>query len=563
MSLSEGIIRACEFFYLKIPDNNSANFPSEIFGDNLNLNLNRLRTATKISKKKFSEIYDKFIKRYSTQIILKQNPVDMNIYFCDYLLNAAKNHAATDDYFDFEFYNKTSAEQKTFIMQNYRVKIRVLCNDYMACKILDNKIAAVEKFAEFVHRDWLDSTNCSLDDFKKFVAKNPRFFIKPIIGSYGRDAAIIQIDSDNYIAEVLNQLANKKCIIEGVINQHESLKEFCPDTLNTIRINTLKDIHGVVHILTAGGRFGRVGKVVDNFHGGGFSAIINPETGIIISDGINKAHERMERHPDTGKVFKGFQYPFWDKVCATVMRMARVIPQLNHVGWDIAINAENEIELVEANANPDVDVQQAPDSVGRLYIYKNYIDEWQDYKNAQMKMLGYKINALADFRSDYESSQVRNDRRLKILLNKLIGDCRSVIDVGCRKNKFIESICAKDIKYIPIDFANHDEKTVVCDLNKNFPDIKADTCICAMTAEYIENLPKFFDNICNAAQKQILMLCRPLDKEIYIANRWKNPFPTDFIEEFLISSMQKNNFRLQSLTADEENPSVIIYDFRK
>lgn len=563
MSLSEGVLRACDFFYLKVPENFNGDFPSDCFGENLELNLDILRRASHLNKKDFSKIYGKFKEKFSSQIPLKRNSANLNIYFCDYVLNSMKNHADVEDYFDFEFYRKSSDEQKTFIMQFHRVQTRVLCNDFAACEFLDNKVMAIEKFADFVHRDWLDSQNCSLEDLKNFVEKNPRFFTKPIIGSYGRDAAIITVNENVNLERLLNWIVNRKCIVEGVINQHESLKEFCPDTLNTIRVNTLCDVHGVVHILTAGGRFGRVGKIVDNFHGGGFSTIIDPETGIIISDGINKSHKRSAFHPDTKKVFKGFQYPFWDKVRDTVIKMAKVIPQLNHVGWDIAINSDCEIELVEANCNPDVDVQQAPDSVGRIYLYKSLIEEWQEYKNLQMKFLGYRINNLKDFKSAYENPSFRLNSRMKFLFEKLAEDCRSIIDVGCREKKFIGTLCAKNIKYIPIDFIRYDEEILACDLNKNFPDIKADACICAFTAEYIENLPRFFENICNAAQKQILMLCRPIDKEIYKATRWKNPVLNDFTEEFLITSMKKNNFRLQSLTVEIDNSSIIAYDFRK
>ena len=548
MSLSEGIIRACNFFNLKVPEN--INFPSDFFCENLKLDLDFLRCTTKLSEEKFSQLYNKFTKKYSEQTFLKQNSTDMNIYFCDYLLHARKNSATIEDYFDFDFYKKNFAEQKTFRLQVHRKQTRIICNDFRACELLDNKVMTLKIFSEFVHRDWLDSTTCSIEEFKNFIAKHPNFFIKPIVGSLGKDAAIVQIDINADIEKLFDIIKERNCIIEEIITQHESISEFCPDTLNTIRVNTLTDIHGVVHIMTTGGRFGRVGKVVDNFFSGGFFVAIDTETGKIISDAANKFHESSETHPDTNKIFKGFQYPAWNKICAAVKKMAKIIPQLNNIGWDIAINADCEVELVEANSNPDVHVMQTPENIGKLHLYQPFINEWENYKYRQMKFLGYKINNLKDFKSAYESYAVKQAES-KILFDKLISNCASVIDVGCRKDNFIKTFCAEHIKYIPID------------LNEDFSDIKADACICAMIAEFTENLPQFLKNLCNAADKQILMLCRPIDKEINLNYRWKNPVLTDFTEEFLINTMQKNNFRLQSLETLQNNLSLIIYEFIK
>ena len=69
--------------------------------------------------------------------------------------------------------------------------------------------------------------------------------------------------------------------------------------------------------------------------------------------------------------------------------------------------------------------------------------------------------------------------------------------------------------------------------------------------------------MCNFAQKQILMLCRPVDKEIHAAYRWENPFLTDFTEDFLIKTMAQNNFQLNAQSAASDNRAIILYDFRR
>ena len=59
------------------------------------------------------------------------------------------------------------------------------------------------------------------------------------------------------------------------------------------------------------------------------------------------------------------------------------------------------------------------------------------------------------------------------------------------------------------------------------------------------------------------MLCRPADLEEYPEYRWKNPFLTDFTEEFLIKTLAQNNFRLNAKEFAPNHRSVVIYDFRK
>lgn len=120
-------------------------------------------------------------------------------------------------------------------------------------------------------------------------------------------------------------------------------------------------------------------------------------------------------------------------------------------------------------------------------------------------------------------------------------------------------------KYYPVDYKNYDDdEIIVCNFNEGeFPDIKADACLCALTAEFVELLPQFLANMCNAAHKQILIWCRPADKETQNYWRWSHPFLTDFTEEFLIKTMEQKNFKLNAQYPDAKVPSIILYDFRK
>ena len=571
--LSEGVFKACQFLGLQFPSeipdefkSTQKHMPSDYFGKNVTLNLEvaqKLLSELQYSKKQLAIAYKAFSDKYLSQKCFKHTTTDLNVYFCDYLLFVAKLGASIDDYFDFEFYNKSLEIQNKFMTQAHRHLTRNICNDPCAVVLLNDKSNTNKIFTDFLRRDWIYTCESSFEDFKAFVERHPRFFSKPFNEGFGKGAQIFNITPKVDLKNAFEILRNALRLLEEIVVQHKSLQEFCPDTVNTLRINTLLDMHNVVHILTVGGRFGRVGNVVDNFHGGGCSVIVDPKTGIVTSNSVNGVHERMSKHPDTGKTFKGFQYPSWDKVRAFVTTMAKKIPQIRHIGWDIAINYEGEPVLIEANSDPASDVQQASDDTGRRYLYMPLLDELWQYKNLQMKILGWRVNNLANF-DYYYNTQVRSDSRLKLVMDKLIPDCASLIDLGCRKGKIVKSLCPEGIKYYPVDYKKHDSEVIACNFNEGeFPDIKADTCLCALTAEYVELLPQFLNNLCNAAHKQILMLCRPVDKECNLEYRWNYPFLTDFTEEFLLKTMMQNHFQLNAQYPLSDNQSVILYDFRK
>lgn len=536
--LSEGVFKACEYLGLKFPAAlDGEHVPSDYFGDDFafdSATIKKICAERNWSRDKFDRVYKSFSEKFATQKPLKQDKTDLNIYFCDFALFVGRKlGASAGDYFDFEFYNKSFEARNTFLVERHFNLRLMICNDSTAMNSLSNKAKANALFANFLRRDRLNAVTCSFDEFKLFVAKHTRFIAKPIAGVHGKGIKIIQAEPNKGLQKIFAGLQNKKMLAEEIIAQHKEINAFCPDSLNTIRVFTLLDSHNVARILTASGRFGRVGNFLDNPKQGGCYVTVDPMSGEIISDAINIFHERFQAHPDTGKTFKGFQYPAWKKLRATVKAMAKMIPQLRHVAWDIAINAAGEPVLVDANGGSAVDVQQAADSVGKLNLYQPFLDELQTYKENQMHRLGWRVNNLRGVDSLYETLTARRDSALQKAMLRVIPDCASSLNFDYKQG------------------------------NMNDSDAKADTCLCVFEAEFVKHLPQFLDNMCRAAQRQILIWGCPVDKETNKIARWKNPFPTDFTEDFLIKTLARNNFQLAAQYPDADNPSRILYDFRR
>ena len=111
---------------------------------------------------------------------------------------------------------------------------------------------------------------------------------------------------------------------------------------------------------------------MDNVSSGGFSANIDPVSGVIISSAMSRGEERCETHPVTGAVFRGFQMPMWDRVLELVREAAKICPEVRYVGWDVAYNHDGPL-LVEGNYHPGHMAFQLCDLTGRKHLFEKYL----------------------------------------------------------------------------------------------------------------------------------------------------------------------------------------------
>lgn len=96
---------------------------------------------------------------------------------------------------------------------------------------------------------------------------------------------------------------------------------FNNSSVNTIRIYSVLDNKGNVHILKAVLRVGVGESIVDNFHSGGVIYPINIEHGFIESKGqIRAQKDGVFVHPGTDKIMLGLVIPHWDMAKETIKK---------------------------------------------------------------------------------------------------------------------------------------------------------------------------------------------------------------------------------------------------
>ena len=349
--------------------------------------INKLKNKKEIIKKRkrkkynYDEILEieqylrKFKRKYYSQESINNKKdlelLKMLIEWYYYFDNMGFDY---DDYFDYEVFNKKTKDLKKYLNKGYKKEIYRACNDRRYTHYCKNKGDFNKKFKKFIQRDWIIAEESSLEEFKSFIKKHPRFFAKPIEGTGGQAAKIIETDGKD-LQSLYHECVKNQYICEEIVKQHKEMAQFNASTLNTLRLYTLVPADGKPIITLGNARFGRAGNDVDNFHSGGVSAVIDLKTGKLVSDAINRAHVKVSHHPDTNVKFKGFKIPNFKECKKAVCEAALEIKELRHIGWDIAIAEDGHIEFIEGNAFPNFDITQAADQVGKKDRYEKYIDE--------------------------------------------------------------------------------------------------------------------------------------------------------------------------------------------
>lgn len=277
-------------------------------------------------KNEFLQMQD-FINNLDSRCIAK-NRFQKLRYCDDFDRCTRKYHIDVEEYFVFQFYNKTSIARDTYIsdIDSAQVIPKIFNNDISA-KILCDKSQFNTVFDKFIGREWMVLDNNNFDLFVSFCKKNKIIIVKPIDSYCG--CGIEKIDTSLIdLHELYNKLLGLgSVLIEEFLTQNEKMSKLNPDTINTIRILSVRDSKDNVCIPVANIRIGRKGKSVDNFHSGGLTASIDVESGILISNGMTKSGDWHIFHPYTGTQIIGFSIPFWDRVLETVKIAADYVPK--------------------------------------------------------------------------------------------------------------------------------------------------------------------------------------------------------------------------------------------
>ena len=264
----------------------------------------------------------------------------------DMLFQAGVKNVGFQDYIDYDFAILTPAERATYMTHPVSNQISQKYDhpDYRG--LFQDKVEFDRTFSEFLRRDWMVVDADNADDLRAFTERLGTIVTKEPVGQAGTGVHRYHADEvEDWTAFHRGLLERGEILVEEVIRQHDDLAAVCAGTVNTTRVTAFFDGEKT-HILAMAQKFGR-GAVSDQMTFGGFYTMLD-DNGHALGAGYDSHGHVHELHPDSGVRIADFQLPMIDEVKAFVDQVARVVPQVQYVGWDIVVGPDGPV-LVEGN----------------------------------------------------------------------------------------------------------------------------------------------------------------------------------------------------------------------
>lgn len=249
--------------------------------------------------------------------------------------------------------------------KNHDVKFR---KSFVSDKVKDLvclKVSGYEKFSIELANKWmfykltspyfyreamLLDNNTNRETFVDFSHRNKSLFAKPLNASKGEGALVFEVNNKGEAIEAFDKMQKNggRYIVEKRITQHPEMAKWNESSVNTVRVPAFLNKNGF-HLLPPFFRIGRKGAIVDNAGAGGVYANINPESGVIYTQGFDEHGNYYDVHPDSGLKFEGYQMPQWKELVSTVEEVhRRCMPSHIYIGWDFALTEDGWV-LIEGN----------------------------------------------------------------------------------------------------------------------------------------------------------------------------------------------------------------------
>ncbi len=291
--------------------------------------------------------------------ISKSTGKNKHLLLADMITSTLKYGSGPVDYETFEMYSMNAKEKADILTIGKNNKLVKELNDPDFLPYFEDKYEFIKKFNKYIRRSWA-MIGDSREEIHEFLKDKNRIIVKPLDECCGRGIRIVNLKDYDSTDKLLSELEEYGTpLMEEVAIQSDYMNKMYPHSVNTVRVVTILN-HGKVNIVASCFRVGRNGNNVDNFNNGGIASIIDYKTGKVVTNGFDKDRNEYLEHPDTGVIFKGFQIPNWTKIRSFLEEVARIVPEVRYVGWDIALDKDNNPFLIEGNGYPGQDLSQYP-----------------------------------------------------------------------------------------------------------------------------------------------------------------------------------------------------------
>lgn len=157
---------------------------------------------------------------------------------------------------------------------------------------------------------------------------------------------IFVFEKDNFDIEKISRLGNG--LFQGFITQHGSLSCFNDSSVATLRITTASSDLGEISVRSCYLRFGAEGEthVQSKSH---IRVPIDVGNGSFSHVGFTPEWLEITCHPFSKKKFSNNNVPSFEQACLVVKELHKKVPYVRVIGWDIAVDEEGKILIMEWN----------------------------------------------------------------------------------------------------------------------------------------------------------------------------------------------------------------------
>ena len=171
--------------------------------------------------------------------------------------------------------------------------------------------------------------------------------IKPSIDS-NCGKGVFKLDlSKTSMQEVLERIRgyNGNFLVQEVVESNKEIRQLCPSSINSCRITSIF-LNGKFDY-SACIKVGKKDSFLDNWRGSYFVGV--DKNGVLSEFGLDNRINKTLRS-DTGIPFKGFRIPCFHKMAQFVeLTHKRLFPHIGVVGWDILIDSNYDVKVIEVN----------------------------------------------------------------------------------------------------------------------------------------------------------------------------------------------------------------------
>lgn len=159
----------------------------------------------------------------------------------------------------------------------------------------------------------------------------------------------------------INEVKNKSGVFQKIIDQHEFFNDILPVPGATIRIVTALDNTGKASVRSAYLRLARLTDKSTHIQAtSNLRVAIDIKSGSLSTLAYLPDWSTINSHPDTSVAFSNLVIPEFLKACTEVESLHNRFPFISMIGWDVSINSNNDVEIMEWNTGTNaIDFHEA------------------------------------------------------------------------------------------------------------------------------------------------------------------------------------------------------------